>query len=385
MQTYDFIIAGGGAAGLSLAYHLAKSPLGESRILIIDKDSKTQNDRTWCYWSREPTLFDRLSFRTWDRLGFVSDDLSLAIPLGDYRYRMIRGIDFYHFTREELNRCPNITFLQGEVERIEDGQDLAAVSVDGERFSGSWVFDSLFRSEEFNPKPESYHYLKQHFKGWEIQTPVDAFDPGLPILFDFRTPQEGRMRFIYILPFSPREALVEYTLFSADLLKPEAYQAGLRDYIARVMKLPDYRILSEENGIILMTDQPFPRKGGQRILFTGTRGGRVKPSTGYAFLRIQQDSAAIVRSLQQHGHPFEIPQTPGRYRLFDSIMLQLMYRRGGDLKGIFTELFQHNPIERIFGFLDETGSALDNARLMLSLPVIPFIQALWKIKIARKI
>jgi lycopene beta-cyclase len=43
---YDFILAGGGLAGLSLACHLANSPLRDRSILIVDPDTKERNDRT---------------------------------------------------------------------------------------------------------------------------------------------------------------------------------------------------------------------------------------------------------------------------------------------------------------------------------------------------
>ena len=385
MKKYDFIIAGGGAAGLSLAYHLVKSPLAGKSILIIDKETKSQNDRTWCFWTQEPTFFDGIAFRTWDRLRFVAENFEREFRLGNYQYRMIRGIDYYGFTRDELAEHPNVSFLQGSVERIEDGPDQARVWVDGDCLDAAWVFDSLFRQEEFRPQPGRYHYLKQHFKGWEVETPGDVFDCECPTLFDFRTPQNGSMRFIYILPYTSRQALVEYTLFSADLLRPEEYVAGLKDYLAGVLKQPEYRILSEENGIIPMTDQPFHRRGGRRILNTGTKGGRVKPSTGYAFLRIQQDSVAIVQSLLQNGHPFGIPRSPGRYRLFDATMLQLMYRQGGMMAGYLHGLVPQQPHRPDFRFLDETGSLLDNLRLMTSLPVKPFVEALWKIKVKRRL
>ena len=58
---YNFILAGGGAAGLSLAVQLASSPLKDQSILIIDRDRKQANDRTWCFWARTPTLLDRKS------------------------------------------------------------------------------------------------------------------------------------------------------------------------------------------------------------------------------------------------------------------------------------------------------------------------------------
>jgi lycopene beta-cyclase len=124
-------------------------------------------------------------------------------------------------------------------------------------------------------------------------------------MFDFRTPQDGAMRFMYILPFSPTRALVEYTLFSKNLLITGEYDAGLLHYIPDHLHLcnAEYKIVDVEDGIIPMTDYPFIRKLGKHILATGTKGGLIKPSMGYAFLRMQKDRAAIDKSLKQHGHP----------------------------------------------------------------------------------
>lgn len=193
------------------------------------------------------------------------------------------------------------------------------------------------------------------------------------------------MRFMYILPFSEREALVEYTLFSPELLTDEAYDTALRNYIADILKIKEYRIKAVENGVIPMSDQPLPRKLGERVLAIGTLGGRVKPSSGYAFLRIQKDSEAIVRSLIQQGHPFDLPDSPSRYHLFDSVMLQVMQRHGGEMHHIFTQLFRNNPVQRVFAFLDENQSFKEDLKILASLPPLPFIRALLRLKILRRV
>jgi lycopene beta-cyclase len=52
-QIYDYIIVGAGAAGLMLANAMALDPFfSDKRILILDKDPKEANDRTWCFWEK---------------------------------------------------------------------------------------------------------------------------------------------------------------------------------------------------------------------------------------------------------------------------------------------------------------------------------------------
>jgi lycopene beta-cyclase len=134
-----------------------------------------------------------------------------------------------------------------------------------------------------------------------------------------------------------------------------------------------------------MTDHPFPRRLGQRVMSIGTKGGRVKPSTGYAFLRIQRDSAAIVQSLVQHDQPFELPARHGRFAVHDSILLNIMTHYPDDLKPIFTIMFKHNPIQRVFRFLDETAAFPEEMRFIASLPPWRFLQALFRLKVLRRV
>jgi lycopene beta-cyclase len=178
---------------------------------------------------------------------------------------------------------------------------------------------------------------------------------------------------------------VEYTLFSQDLLKPNEYDRAISEYIEQVLKIPKYRIESVENGTIPMTDRPFRRKQGERILAIGTKGGIVKPSSGYAFLRMQKDAAEIVRSLETYGDPFRIPSSPWRYRFYDTLMLQVMKNQGDQMKDIFTQLFQNNAIQNVFRFLDEEAPLRENIGILASLPPEPFIKALIKVKLLRKV
>lgn len=357
---YDFIIAGGGVAGLSLAYHLSCSPLNDRSILIVDRETKNRNDRTLSFWANSPTPFDSIICHSWNQIQFISDDFQKVIKPRTFRYNMINALDFYQFVRQELASYPNITFLQGTVEQIIDGQDGAQVWVDGQEYTGKWVFDSLFRLSAF--KPDHAFYLQQHFKGWEIETPDDVFDPDVATLFDLRVAQRGELRFFYVLPLSNRRALIEYVLLSHDNLDHE-----LKNYIENVLKINSYRIMSKEGGVSPLTDYAFPRQTGQHIMTVGTLGGRIKPTSGYAFMRIQEDSAAIVRSLIQSDHPFRVPADPRIYRFCDSLMLRIMDQRGEWSKAIFTDLFKYNPVDRIFRFLDESTSPLENTLLMASL------------------
>ena len=326
-----------------------------------------------------------MATHSWQKIAILSEGYEQTIDLGEWRYWMVRGIDFYRTIRRRLEETPTVQFKLGSVEQIEENGRNALVTVAGEKVAADWVFDSILRPQDQVIDTVRYHPLKQHFKGWEIEIDRDIFDPAQATLFDFRTPQKDDMRFIYVLPFSARRALVEYTIFSANLLTRQDYETALKDYLGGVLGLSGYRVLSEENGIIPMTDQPFRRKAGPHVLNIGAKGGLVKPSSGYAFARMQRDALAVAASLDQFGHPFAIPRSPARYRLYDSILLQLMYRRGRLMKPIFTRLFERNPIQRIFHFLDEDAAFWQDAALIASLPPGPFLGALLKLALTHRV
>jgi lycopene beta-cyclase len=371
---YDFIIAGGGLAGLSLACHMVRTSLRERSILIVDRDPKEENDRTWGFWANKPTLFDGAISRTWSRLLVASDDGSeQVLSLGDYRYHVIRGADFYEAARSQLAACDHVTFLKGSVSAIEDGRDAAGVIVDGRQLRASWVFDSL--PARLPIAEGAYQVLRMHFRGWEVATAEPAFDPETMTFMDFRTPQAGEMRFFYVLPYASDRALVEYTIFSQKTLPRAQYEAALRAYLDEVLKVGHYTVVDEERGAVPITDDPLIRVLGRRVMAIGARAGRVKPSTGYAFMRVQKDCQEIIDSLLLHGHPFDVPDDPDLHDVLDAVLLRVMAQDGGHLQGAFGEMFRRNPIELILRFLDESSSPWENFMLVASMPPALFLKA----------
>jgi len=360
-------------AGLSLAYYLDGSEkLRNKKILIVDKEQKNKNDRTWCFWERtENNPFEEIVYRKWQKLNFFGTDFTRQYELSNYFYKMIRGIDFYDFLHAKLHANSNIRFLYASVKHMEDQPAGATVTTSEGVFTGKYVFDSTFRPDFKHP---GAHFLLQHFKGWVLTTPTPQFDPVCATLHDFRTDQHGdEARFFYLLPFSPTQALVEYTLFSPQLLPQEQYDAELRGYISEKLGLTAYTINEEEFGVIPMSDAPVSPQSGRHIMRIGTAGGYVRPSTGYTFARTQRYLQKIVRQLEESGQPVgHTAWFDKRFGLYDSIMLNVLTRKRYSGAAFFNGLYRNNPIERIFDFLDEQSHPLDELRLMATVPLWAF-------------
>ena len=123
MQQYDYIIAGTGCAGLSLAMHMIHSgKFNVKKIALVDETKKNTNDRTWCFWEKKENIFEPILFKSWDHLWFYGDDFYKDLAIKPYRYKMIRGIDFYKYCFEQIKQHPNFEFIHGKIESIFSGE-----------------------------------------------------------------------------------------------------------------------------------------------------------------------------------------------------------------------------------------------------------------------
>ena len=381
MKKYDFIIAGGGMAGLSLAYYLLQSPLRNKSILILDRELKNQNDRTWCFWERNtksfsPCAFESILFRKWSSVSFHGTTYAGPIDLGKYQYKMLRGIDFYDFIKTELAKWPNIERRQATINRIKDTPQGGFVIADDEPYIADYVFDSTFALKLDQPEN---HNLLQHFKGWVITAEKPCFNPELPKIMDFRVDQQGDCRFVYVLPFDEKTALVEFTLFNRSLLTDPEYDAELRHYIEQFLDTGTYQISETEQGVIPMSDEQTEENPSSHIVRIGTAGGFTKASTGYTFQRTQRYLQSIVHNLTETGKPNrQIPWFKRRFKLYDSIFLNVLEKHRHPADDVFTRVYTQNS-HRIFAFLDEDTRFIDELRLFATLPFWPFIHAFFNV------
>jgi lycopene beta-cyclase len=368
----DIILAGGGLAGLSLAWHLEKAFPGRFRMRIVEKETKDGNDRTWCFWERSPGPFEAAVAHQWQQLKVSGPGWERIMPIAPYTYKMIRSADLYRLIRDFLKDKPNVEVVYGDIQGWEDHREGVLLHTHKESLEGSYLFNSAIRPQVPASHPR---HLLQHFKGYFIRTAEDFFQPEVPLFMDFRLEQEKDVRFVYILPFTRREALAEFTVFSPSTWPQEDYVAQLKHYLSEVQGIADYRILEEEFGVIPMTDYPHPLREGQHIMHTGTAGGMTRSSTGYTYLNTQRQCAAIVESFRQFGHPFGFNDvTHPRFRFYDSILLEVLSRNLYPGSEIFRQMFRKNDPVRVLDFLSEQSSFHHELKLFLSFPQIPFIR-----------
>lgn len=372
----SILITGAGAAGLSLAVGLAQCPaLSQCRILLLDQERReAANDRTWCFWEDRPGPFEAIVAHRWQQLWVHQGQFSRLMDIAPYTYKIIRSAQFYRHANAILDAAPNVERRYGRVSAVGTAQGRAYAILEGRK----WYADYGFNSIPFTPVDKSNcHYLDQHFRGWFIRTPHDAFQPGQATLMDYRTPQQGETRFLYVLPVSAREALVEVAIFSNNHLKPEAYDHIMRQYLLdHWPQAHPYEVVEVEQGNIPMTDFPFSR-GQDRIVHLGMAGGDTRASSGYTFWYIQQRVAAIVDALQNGRHPL-VPETfiQRRHRSYDSLLLKVLQRGYYPGDAFFGQLFAQNPPARVLAFLNGQTTLWQEIQLMQTAPIPQFLRAL---------
>jgi lycopene beta-cyclase len=375
---YDYVITGAGCAGLSLLMRMVRSGrFADKKILLIDRERKTKNDRTWCFWEKKKDFFEEIVFRKWKALDFWSDDFSATLDISPYEYKMIRGIDFYTYCYDEISKHPNLEIIYGEVDNIERLPEGLILEMNGERLNVGEA--TAINSIPLKTQQTGKHLkLLQHFKGWVIETPKPVFDPAKAILMDFRIQQEHGTAFVYVLPFSESKALVEYTLFTPDLLKQDQYDAALKDYINQYLGVNGYKISEEEFGVIPMTNEKF-RSYYHGVFQIGTTGGQTKASSGYTFQFIQKQAENLVNCFVNNQSPLDIPKTPKRFSFYDNTLLYILYHNKVPGKKIFTDLFQKNDPRKVLKFLDNETTIKEELKIISSLPTWPFLKAAFSV------
>ncbi|MGY8918826.1 MAG: lycopene cyclase family protein [Flavobacteriales bacterium] len=369
---YDYIIAGSGCAGLSLLYKILQTPsLQNKSILVIDKDQKKSNDRTWCFWEKNPGPFESIVYAKWSKLEFLSTDFKKELNLETYTYKMIQGIDFYNFVINYAKKFKNVSFIKETINSIDNINKKAILKTTKNRYTANYIFNS---TNLFNPKINEQNSLLQHFKGWVIKTEKPVFNPEIGILMDFRVSQENGATFMYVLPTSTTEALVEYTLFSPRVLDKEVYTLELKKYIKEELEIDNYTIIHQESGVIPMSLEKFEQNPKLNVINIGTSGGYTKASSGYTFQFIQKNITEIINNLVEGNNIIQQTSFKNKYYQWtDRTLIDVLLSNKLTGKDVFTKMFQKVPVEKVLAFLGNESSFLEDFKVFTSFPVKPFL------------
>lgn len=361
------VVVGAGAAGLALACRLGEQGTEGVVLVEVPPGPHRSPERTWCSWGSDAYWAEAVSAR-WDRVSVhASGGAARTYDLSPLQYTMIRSRDYEQVAAARLAGT-GVRRVEALVTEVADGPAQAVVH--GADLSADWVFDT----RPVPPVRPGRVALLQHFRGWFVRTHEDAFDPTVAGLMDFRPPQPPRgVAFGYVLPTSPREALVEYTEFTRSPLTTAQYDAALADYTS-LLGFGPYDVVGAEQGAIPMTDAPFPRRLGQRVFRLGAAGGATRPSTGYTFAAAQRQARSVAGALRDGRDPCPPAAYSRRHLWMDALLLRALDDGAVDGAAFFADLFAQHPTERVLRFLDGETSAREDLAVMASAPKAAMIR-----------
>ena len=376
MKQYDYIFTGAGLSALMTVYKMILSNTFQNkRILHVDQNAKQTNDRTWCFWDQKETLWERSISKKWDSVIFSNPNFKKNLTLHPYQYNKIQGLDFYNQVLELIANQKNIDFAQEKVLAIEESASIVLVKTESQSYSCNQLFNSIY-NPLFVANQSKYPLLQQHFIGWFIQVEIPIFNSEQATFMDFLFTQKGNTRFMYILPTSPTEALLEYTLFSKDLLSKEEYETEIENYIQK-LGIQNYKIVEKEYGNIPMTCYPFWKHNTQNVINIGTAGGWTKASTGFTFKNSDKKSTELVSFLKTQTDFRKFHKKP-KFWWYDLLLIDILDQKNETGAAIFSALFQKGNAPLILKFLDEETSVWEDVQVIWKCPKGLFINALLK-------
>ena len=355
MKDFDYIIIGGGCAGLSLAYELEIHDKLENKTLaIIEPRFDYNRDKTWSFWKVSPHNFDDCVKKKWKNFSINIPNKTKHLTCNQYPYESIDSGLFYKKINNKLKKNKNISFYN----------DIKEISLEN-----SFIFNSVpsFKINENN--------IWQHFGGVEIEVKNDFFDDEIINLMDFDCEQRNSVHFFYTLSYSKNKALIESTWLSKinnDSQKDYEYQ--IKDYIENHLNLKDYKITYKEEGAIPLF---YPLKNNNKNKINiGTAGGMTRLSTGYTFLNIQEHSRYIRKNIENitNAKIFEISK---KYQFLDKIFLKVLEKHPEKMSSIFFKMFNESP-NTVIKFLSNKSNILEDLLIILKMPKWIFVKALLK-------
>ena len=354
MKEFDYIIIGGGCAGLSLAYELEiNEKLKDKTLAIIEPRPEYKRDKTWSFWRVMSHNFDDCVKKSWHNFSINIPGKTNYLECEDYPYQSIDSGLFYEKINNKLKDNKNIHFFKDKKEI---------------NTKNSFIFNSVPNINK------DHRNIWQHFCGVEIETQNNFFDDEIFNLMDFDCDQRESVHFFYTLPYSKTSALIETTWLSKiNDSSQKDYDRQIKEYIKNHLKLKNYKITYKEEGAIPLF-YPLYEKEKNKINI-GTAGGMTRLSTGYTFLNIQEHSKYIRENIENisTSKKFEINK---KYQFLDDIFLRVLNKHPEKMSNIFFNMFKTSP-KTVIKFLSNKSNFYEDLKIILKMPKWIFIKALF--------
>ena len=375
MMDANIIVVGGGCAGMQLINALLKLPAEQTGDILLIESNVHPAHKSWCFWTSKPSEYDFLISKYWSVLNFTSANSDLKKEIAPFRYNYINSERFFEYHHQLIDQSPRVKVVYENVRQFKSENGLKQVITSNKSYQANHVYSSLLDADSLEANKL---LLWQHFKGLFVKSDRPIFSSNQATIMDFSIPQDGAAHFMYVLPFSETEALIEFTSFSkVDSYTDYTYNSYLEKYISDKFDCT-FEIIKEEKGKIPMTNFNFPAVSEHGVIQIGSAAGLIKPSTGYAFNRISRHTEYLIQCFLNPNSI--VTRMPGlaRFHFYDSLLLQIIQNQPEKVAIIMDQLFSRNSFNQILTFLDEHSSFLEEMSLFSTLPKRLFLKQVLK-------
>jgi lycopene beta-cyclase len=263
-------IIGDGCSALSLAARANFLPHHQITI-ITPSDAPKVKDHIWGFWRINGLeTAESIAKHKWLKWLIKTPQGNVVLTSEEHCYYALRRRDWETYCRDQALKHGVIFCDQDDVKPCSTAQ----------------IIDS-------RPPKVSSTQMFQYFIGWEIQAKTDVFDPTTAILMDFCCDQSRGIHFMYILPFSKKEALIESTMYTQNREPDTFFESQIQNYLYSNYGIDEFKISKKESGAIPLGWIPKNTMGFTGL---GSNGGAIRPSSGYAFTFIQKQISTMISS-----------------------------------------------------------------------------------------
>ena len=367
------IIVGGGLSGSLAALALARRR-PKTRLLLVEQGETFGGNHTWSFFDSDirPDLrwvFESIDIVRWPAHEVHFPKRSRTIPIG---YNSIRSKDLDRAVRAVLR--PDQYRLGARIQ----GLGPSSITLEGETIEADAVIDA--RGPVAMP---GLDLGWQKFVGryYRFARPHGV---SRPVIMDATVEQIDGYRFIYKLPVSPTELLIEDTYYSAT---PLVDHDALRDRIQRsAMALGDgmAEVLEEESGVlpVVVGGDVDALWRGERVPRLGVRGGFFHPTTSYSLPDAAANAVLLAQQPDLASEPLyslfrERSERLWQERSFFRLLNRMLFHAAEpDQAYRVLEHFYRLPPALIARFYAGNLTAFDKVRILSGKPPVSIGRAL---------
>ena len=368
------IICGGGLSGSLAAIAVARRR-PDVDLLLVERGERFGGNHIWSFFDSDVPadqlwLVDQVARRRWPDHQVRFPKRARTISVG---YNSVQSSDLDTAVRTALR--PDQYLTGAEISELDPGH----VIVDGKRIAADCVIDAR------GPRPMPGLELGwQKFLGRVYRFP-ERHQVARPMIMDATVAQIDGYRFVYLLPLSQTELLIEDTYYSSSpLLDPAQLGDRLEEYAASLNR-GTAELVAEETGVLpVVIDGELADlwPEADAIPRLGLHGGFFHPTTGYSLpdavanailISEQSDfSAAAVGALLRNR-----AERLWKERRFFQLLNRMLFRAAEpDERYRVLEHFYRLPAGTVSRFYAARLTAMDKLRILSGRPPVPVGRAL---------